>query len=84
MVTAIFPAAGASKRMGGVMNFKPEECAAFGDYLNDCEMLQAVSYGFAMANAHPDLKKFARFEAASNDDAGVLKAINQLIAEGLI
>ena len=74
----------AVKNIQRVMNFKPEECAAFGDYLNDCEMLQAVSYGFAMANAHPDLKKFARFEAASNDDAGVLKAINQMIAEGLI
>ena len=74
----------AIKNIQRVMNFKPEECAAFGDYFNDCEMLQAVGYSFAMANAHPDLKNFARFEAASNDDAGVLKAINQLIAEGLI
>ena len=74
----------AVKNIQRVMNFKPEECAAFGDYLNDCEMLQAVGYGFAMANAHPDVKKIARFETASNDDAGVLKAINQMIAEGLI
>ena len=67
-----------------VMNFKPEECAAFGDYLNDCEMLQAVGYSFAMANAHPDVKKFARFETASNDEAGVLVGIRRLIADGLI
>ncbi len=67
-----------------VMNFKPEECAAFGDYLNDFEMLQAVGYGFAMSNAHPDVKKVARFETVSNDEGGVLVGIRRLIAEGLI
>ena len=67
-----------------VMNVKPEECAAFGDYMNDCEMLQTVGYSFAVANAHPDLKKFAKFQTESNDDAGVLKAIRRLIDDGLI
>ena len=67
-----------------VMNFKPEECAAFGDYLNDFEMLQAVGCGFAMANAHPELKKISKFETASNDQAGVLVGIRRLIAYGLI
>ena len=67
-----------------IMNVKPEECAAFGDYLNDCEMLQAVGYGFAVANAHPDVKKIARFQTESNDDDGVLKAIRRLIDDGLI
>ena len=67
-----------------IMNVKPEECAAFGDYLNDCEMLQAVGYGFAVANAHPDVKKIARFQTESNDDDGVLKAIRRLMNDGLI
>ena len=67
-----------------VMNVKPEECAAFGDYMNDCEMLQTVGYSFAVANAHPDLKKFAKFQTESNDDAGVLKAIRRLIDQNLI
>ena len=67
-----------------VMNFTREECAAFGDYLNDREMIQAVGYGFAMANAHPDLKKVAAFETNSNDEAGVLVGIRRLIAYGLI
>ena len=66
------------------MNVKPEECAAFGDYLNDYEMLQAVGYGFAMANAHPDLKKVARFETLSNDKSGVLFGIRRLMVYGLI
>ena len=67
-----------------VMNFRPEECAAFGDYLNDCEMLQAVGYGFAMSNAHPALKAVAKFETVSNDEAGVLVGIRRLIDDGLI
>ena len=74
----------AVKSVQRAMNFKPEECAAFGDYLNDCEMLQAVGYGFAMANAHPDVKRVAKFETSSNDEAGVIAGIRRLIADGLI
>ena len=66
------------------LNIKPEECAAFGDYMNDCEMLQAVGYSFTMANAHPDLKKFAKFETLSCDEGGVLVGIRKLMADGLI
>ena len=66
------------------LNIKPEECAAFGDYMNDCEMLQAVGYSFAMANAHPDLKKFAKFETLSCDEGGVLVGIRKLMTQGLI
>ncbi|MBQ7705858.1 MAG: HAD family phosphatase [Selenomonadaceae bacterium] len=67
-----------------ILDVKPEECAAFGDYMNDYEMIQAVGYGFAMANAHPDLKKVAKFETASNDEGGVIVGIKKLMAEGLI
>ena len=74
----------AVKNIQRVMNIKPEECAAFGDYLNDLEMLQAVGCSFAMANAHPDLKKVAAFETAGNDEAGVLVGIRRLISDGLI
>ena len=74
----------AVKNIQRVMNFKPEECAAFGDYLNDLEMLQEVGYPFAVANAHPDLKRVSKFETLSNDEAGVLVGIRRLIAYGLI
>lgn len=67
-----------------ILDVKPEECAAFGDYMNDYEMLQAVGHSFAMANAHPDLKKIARYETASNDEFGVIVGIKKLMAEGLI
>lgn len=74
----------AVKNIQRIMNFKPEECAAFGDYLNDYEMLQAVGYGFAMANAHPDLKKIAKFVVPSNDQAGVIFGIRRLMVYRLI
>ncbi|MBI9063720.1 MAG: HAD family phosphatase [Marinilabiliaceae bacterium] len=54
-----------------------EETMVFGDYLNDCQMMQAAYHSYAMANAHPDLKKVARFRTHSNDDHGVLKTIQE-------
>lgn len=74
----------AIKNVQKILNVKPEECAAFGDYLNDYEMLQAVDYSFAMVNAHPDLKKVAKFDTLSNNSFGVMVGIKKLIAEGLI
>lgn len=65
-------------------NIKPEECAAFGDFMNDYEMLQAVEHSFAMANAYPEIKKVAKYETLSNDNFGVYAGIKKLIAEGLI
>ena len=74
----------AVKNVQKILNIKPEECAAFGDYLNDYEMMKAVGYSFAMKNAHPDLKKVAKFETVSNNDFGVIVGIKKLMAENLI
>ena len=74
----------AVKNIQRVMNFKPEECAAFGDYLNDYEMLQAVGYGFAMGNAHPDIKAIAKYVVPNNDQGGVLFGIRRLMVYRLI
>ena len=74
----------AVKNIQRVMNFKPEECAAFGDYLNDIEMLQAVGYGFAVGNAHPDLKAIARFTVPNNNQGGVLFGVRRLMVYRLI
>ena len=54
-----------------------EETMVFGDYLNDYQMMQTAYHSYAMANAHPDLKKIARFSTLSNDDNGVLKTIKE-------
>lgn len=60
-------------------NIKPEELIAFGDGLNDVEMLQLAGYSYAMANAEPELKKIAKYEAPSNNDNGVLKVLDQYL-----
>lgn len=63
------------------LNIKPEECVAFGDYLNDYEMMQSVYYSYAMENAVPELKKVARYIAPPNYKNGVVKTIRQLLAQ---
>lgn len=65
------------------LGVRPEECAAFGDYLNDAELMEAVGYSFAMANAHPAIKQLARYETESNAEHGVLRGIRRLIDAGL-
>ena len=52
---------------------------AFGDYLNDCELLQAVGESYAMANAHPALKTLARHIAPSNDENGVMRVVREAL-----
>ena len=74
----------AIKKIQEGLDITPDECAAFGDYLNDVQMLQSVTHSFAMSNAHPDLKKFAKYETASNTECGVLVGLERLMNEGLI
>ena len=57
----------------------PEETMVYGDYNNDLEMLALAEYSFAMANAHPNVKRVANFETASNDDFGVERILEQLV-----
>ena len=53
----------------------PEECMAFGDYLNDYFMMKACHFSFAMANAHPEIKEIANFQTTNNDTMGVVSAL---------
>lgn len=52
-----------------------EECMAFGDYLNDLELLESVGESYAMENALPELKNIAKHIAPSNDENGVMRVI---------
>lgn len=56
-----------------------ESTMAFGDYLNDIEMLNSAYYSYAMENAHPLVKNTANFHTGSNEDFSVMKEINKLI-----
>lgn len=61
-------------------NINKDNCMAFGDYLNDLEMLQAVKYSYAMANAHDDIKKIAyAITEKDHKNNGVLDTIEKLI-----
>ena len=55
----------------------PDMCMAFGDYLNDMEMLQSVTESYAMENALDSIKAIAKHVAPSNDDNGVVRMIKE-------
>ena len=61
------------------INIKKEETMVFGDYLNDLEMMKSAYHSYAMENAHEDLKRVARFITKSNDESGVVHAINSIL-----
>ncbi|MEI5672906.1 MULTISPECIES: Cof-type HAD-IIB family hydrolase [unclassified Nocardioides] len=59
------------------------QTAAFGDYLNDLEMLDAADLSFAMANAHPDVLARARYVAPSHREQGVITTLTALLDDTL-
>lgn len=56
-----------------------EQTAAFGDYFNDIEMLDAAELSFAVANAHPEVKKHARAVVPANTEGGVITTLERLL-----
>ena len=61
------------------MGISAEETMVFGDYNNDLEMLALGNYSYAMANAHHNVKKAARYLTKSNDEQGVEMILEQLL-----
>ena len=55
----------------------PEECAAFGDAINDIEMLTTVKYGVAMGNAPHEVKSRVNYVTDTNDNNGVAKFLKK-------
>jgi Cof subfamily protein (haloacid dehalogenase superfamily) len=70
----------ALRRLQADLGVTPEQTVAFGDYLNDVEMLDAAHWSFAMADAHPDVAARARFAAPSNAEHGVVQVLQALLA----
>ena len=60
------------------LGLKPENAIAFGDGLNDIEMLQTVGCGVAMGNAHEELKKHANYVAKPVYEDGIYNACKDL------
>ncbi|MFC5402576.1 Cof-type HAD-IIB family hydrolase [Cohnella soli] len=53
------------------LGIKKEEAVAFGDGLNDKEMLQLVGLGIAMGNSHEELLPFADHVTTRVDEGGI-------------
>lgn len=69
----------AIKLLQDSLEIKPEETMAFGDQLNDVEMLNQAYYGFAVGNAREEVKAAARFQTDTNVNDGVLKILKLLL-----
>ena len=55
-----------------------DEAMAFGDGLNDMEMIRSVAFGVAMGNAEPELKAVAQYVCPNIEDDGIYRALVDL------
>ena len=66
------------KKIIEATGFSKEDTYAFGDALNDIEMLSYVGFGVAMGNSIPEIKNIADYITSSNNDNGIWNACKQL------
>lgn len=69
----------AVQKLQKLLHVTKEETMAFGDNLNDIEMLQHASFSVAIGNAREEVKKEARYIADTNVNNGVLKELLKLL-----
>ncbi|WP_236685752.1 Cof-type HAD-IIB family hydrolase [Demequina oxidasica] len=74
---------GALRALQDALGVTAAQTMAFGDYLNDLELLDAAEWSYAMANAHPQVKERARFSAPSNTENGVVTTVSRVLGLGL-
>jgi hydroxymethylpyrimidine pyrophosphatase-like HAD family hydrolase len=61
-------------------DIEADQVAAIGDEINDVQMIAAAGCGVAMGNAVPAVRQVARYNTATNDEAGVARAIDNMLA----
>ncbi|MCP3741797.1 Cof-type HAD-IIB family hydrolase [Rossellomorea sp. BNER] len=66
------------KKMIAELGFNLEDVYAFGDGLNDIEMIEAVGTGVAMGNAVDEVKEHASFVTKHVDDNGISFGLKKL------
>ena len=57
------------------------ECVAFGDHMNDYEMLLECGEAYVTENAYPPLKELIPRTVPSNCDGGVLTKLKEILAQ---
>lgn len=60
------------------LNVTPEDCIAFGDSMNDAEILQAAGIGIAMGNSETSVKEIADQICERCEEDGVAKALARM------
>jgi Cof subfamily protein (haloacid dehalogenase superfamily) len=60
------------------LNMTADEAIAFGDGMNDKEMLHLVGEGFAMGNANPHLFQYAKHKTTSVTEDGIYNGLKKL------
>lgn len=79
-IEATVPSANKGTALGALcelLKIKKEEAMAFGDAMNDIQMIEFAAYSFAMGNACEDLKKAAAYITLSNAEDGLAKAVEE-------
>lgn len=69
----------AISRLSESLGIGPGEVLAFGDWLNDLELLHWAGIGVAVANAHPEALAAADRLTTSNQDDGVARVMEELL-----
>lgn len=62
-----------------ILKIKKSEVAVFGDDMNDIEMLSGYENGVAMENSGAEVKSSVRFITKSNDEDGIVYALENLL-----
>jgi hypothetical protein len=69
----------ALKALASKLKMEKEDIAAFGDHMNDLEMLQASGHPYVPANAFPLLKQQIGEEIPPNTSNGVIQKLKEIL-----
>ncbi|MGL5822870.1 MAG: Cof-type HAD-IIB family hydrolase [Sarcina sp.] len=61
------------------LRIEDDEVMAFGDAMNDFEMISTAGFGIAMGNAIPKIKEISDFVTESNNEEGVANALEKFV-----
>lgn len=67
-------------KMQAMLGISPKETMAFGDQMNDFEMINQAYHSYAMDNAIDKIKQIARYTAPSNNEFGVVFTLKEVFA----
>ena len=67
------------EKLAQKLNIQPSEISAVGDAANDIEMLEYAGLAIAMGNASEEVKSISDIVTDTNENNGVIKAIDNLI-----